>query len=142
MKKLLIAFSLTLALAPSASQAGDAPALQGYCPVAYTLAGKAVKGDAKWVSQFEGKTYYFAAAGAKQAFDAAPQKFRIAYDGFCATSLALGKKVAGDPTIFSVHAGVTYLFSSADTKAAFDKDPAGTIAKAGAHWSDPAQAGK
>ena len=40
-----------------------------------------------------------------------------------------------DPETFSVHKGVAYLFSSAEAKAMFDKDPEGTIAKADKAWA-------
>jgi len=37
---------------------------------------------------------------------------------------------------FSVHNGVTYLFSSAEAKGMFDKDPAGAVAKADKAWAN------
>ena len=67
-------------------------------------------------------------------FDAEPAKYRIAYDGWCATGVAMGKEIASNPELFTVHHGVTYLFSSAQAKAMFDKDPGMTIAKAQEAW--------
>ena len=46
----------------------------------------------------------------------------------------MGKKIASDPETFSVHKGVTYLFSSGEAKAMFDKDPDGTVTKADKAW--------
>jgi YHS domain-containing protein len=109
-------------------------ALGGYCPVAYSAMGKAVKGDPMYASQYMGHTFHFANADAKKMFDADPAKYVVSYDGFCATAAAMGKKVAADPTLFSVFRGRVYLFSSAEAKAAFDKDPAGTVAKADRQW--------
>lgn len=118
----------------AADQAAKKAEIQGYCPVAYGLAHKAIKGKPEFASTAEGKLYYFASAQAKQAFDAEPRKFRIAYDGLCATNVALGKRVKSDPTLFVLRDGLTYLFSSAEARRAFEADPAGTIAKADARW--------
>jgi YHS domain-containing protein len=46
----------------------------------------------------------------------------------------MGKKIAPNPETFSVHKGVTYLFSSAEAKTMFDKDPEGTATKADKAW--------
>lgn len=105
-------------------------ALNQYCPVAYSAMGKAMKGDAKYVSTFKGKKYYLLNADAKKMFDADPQKYLPKYDGFCATAVAMGKKLESDPAFFTVYEGATYLFSSKEAKAEFDKNPQATIAMA------------
>lgn len=102
-------------------------ALHQYCPVAYSVMNKAVKGNVKFSSIYKGKTYYFAASDAKKMFDAEPTKYLPKYDGYCATALAMGKKVESDPEIFSVYKGSTYLFSNKMAKEGFDKDPDMTI---------------
>ncbi len=140
MKRILVVTGLVVALGGLSlvgviGQAGDqAPALGGYCPVAYSVAGKALKGDLKFSSEHEGRRYLFVNADAKQMFDANPAKFTIAYDSWCATAMAQGKKIASDPTRFTVLDGVTYLFSSRDAKTAFDKDKAGVVQKANEQW--------
>ena len=126
----LLASAILSAAEPAAKKAE----IQGYCPVAYGLAHKAIMGKAEYASTADGKLYYFASAQAKQAFDADPAKFRIAYDGFCATNVALGRRVKSDPTLFVLRGGLTYLFSTTDAIRAFQADPAGTIAKADARW--------
>jgi len=107
----------------------------GYCPVAYVKMHKAVKGSPEYSSEKDGHVYQFTSAMAKQLFDAEPAKYQIAYDGWCATGVAMGKKIASNPELFSERDGVTYLFSSEQAKAMFDKDPAMTVAKADAGWS-------
>ncbi len=149
MKRLLFVW-LAAACLSGAALAGDQPmkhemkahatmegevALGGYCPVAYTAAGKAIKGDPRYATRYLGHKFQFASADAKKMFDADPGKYVVAYDGFCATAMAMGQKVASDPTLFSVYQGKAYLFSNAAAKAAFDKDPAGTTARADGHWS-------
>jgi YHS domain-containing protein len=125
---------LASAVLSAAEPAAKKAEIEGYCPVAYVLAHKAVRGTAEFSSTADGKLYYFAGAQAKQAFDADPKKFRIAYDGLCATNVALGRRVKSDPTLFVLRDGLTYLFSSAEAMRAFQADPAGTIARADARW--------
>lgn len=101
--------------------------LDGYCPVAYLAMEKAVEGDAKYSSTYEGETYYLANADAKKMFDADPEKYLPKYDGYCATAVAMDKLMESDPQLFSVYDGDTYLFSNQMAKEAFDKDPEMTI---------------
>jgi YHS domain-containing protein len=93
-----------------------------------------VKGQAKWSTTRDGHTWWFADAEAKQMFDAAPDKYAMGYEGWCATAVAYGKLVPSDPTLFTVYQGRTYLFANADAKKAFDADPAGMVAKVNASW--------
>ncbi len=104
-RALKVAAGAVLALAVAVgTYAETKPAIGAYCPGAYVKMGKAVKGDPRWSS-----------------------KFNVTYHGYCATGVAMGKKIASNPELFTVEKGVTYLFSSAEAKAMFDKDPAGTI---------------
>ena len=117
------------------ASANDAtqPALDGYCPVAYRF-GKAVKGKPEFASQHDGKTYLFPAAQAKQMFDANPDGFAVAYDGWSATAIAEGKKVAADPTVFERYGERTYRFADEKAKQAFDQNRDDWIARADARW--------
>jgi YHS domain-containing protein len=138
-KVLLLSFSLLLLIsvlvsAQSKMDHKQEPAIGGYCPVAYLAAGKALKGDPKYSVEHEGHLYYFVNAEAKKAFEDEPAKFIVKYDGWCATGVALGKKLTSDPKLFTVHDGKTYLFSSRDAKRAFDKDIENFITKAEQNW--------
>jgi YHS domain-containing protein len=124
--------------APGTAKGG--PALGGYCPVADLAMNEAMKGDPTQGSQYKGQTYLFANADAKKMFDAAPEKYLPAYAGWCATAVAQGMKLASDPKLFTVYNGRTYLFSTADARTMFDKDKAGTVAKADAAWPKVSQA--
>ena len=130
---LLIAVSVSPSLAAKSDKA-TAVALQGYCPVAYATMKVAMKGDARYSSVVKGHRYRFANADAKKMFDANPEKFQVPYDGWCTTAMSMGKKLKADPTLFAIHEGKTYLFSSADAKAAFESMPAGLIEKADKQW--------
>jgi len=128
---LLTATSIT---SIGAAQASKEPAIGGYCPVAYIMAGKAVKGDPKFTSKVDGQTYQLSNAMAKEMFDKDTAKFTPSYQGYCATAVAQGMKLASNPELFVVEGGKTYLFSSAQAKQMFEMDKAGTIAKANTNW--------
>jgi len=129
-----VVFSVIAGLSfSSLAMAGEAE-LDGYCPVCYISAGKAVQGVEKFKSEYKGETYYFVHADAKAAFDKTPAKFIPAYGGYCAYGITLGKKFEADPTQFTVVDGVIYMSSNADIKKKFDADSKGYIAKAGAKW--------
>lgn len=136
LKSIAMIFVLSLAagMAASAVSAQQEPAIGGYCPVAYVLAGKAIKGKPEFSADREDKTYWFVNEDAKQAFVKEPEKFAIKYDSWCATAVAYGKKVASDPKVFTVHNGAVYLFSNADAKKVFDKDKEGLASKADQNW--------
>lgn len=108
--------------------------LGGYCPVAYVAMKQAVKGSPEHTSVYQGKTYHLTNAEAKKMFDSSPAKYVPAYDGLCATGVAMGMKLESDPTLFVVHNGRAYLFSDAKAKAMFEQDRNGIIAKADAAW--------
>lgn len=114
--------------------AAHGPALDGVCPVAYVEMKQAVKGNPQHTSTHQGRTFHFANAEAKQMFDQAPAKYLPAYDGLCATGVSMGMKLPADAQLFTVREGRTYLFSDAEAKAMFDKNPAGVVAKADANW--------
>ncbi|MGC8916768.1 MAG: YHS domain-containing (seleno)protein [Thermoanaerobaculum sp.] len=117
--------------------AGEArkPALKGYCPVCYQAVGKAVEGKPELATEFQGQTFYLANADVKKMFEAEPAKYVPAYNGYCATAMAQGKKLEANPKLFAVKNGRTFLFSSREAKAMFEKDPEGTIAQADAQWT-------
>ena len=125
----------TMFLAPSAI-ADEKPDLKGFCPVAFIEMGEAMEGDPDLSSTYKGNEYYFASEGAKELFDKNPAKYvqHIAYDGWCATAMAMSIKKQPDPTLYTIKDGNVYLFSSKEAKAQFDKMPSKTIKKADAHW--------
>lgn len=109
-------------------------ALDGYCPVCYIAAGKAVQGVEKFQVDHDGDTYYFVNEGAMKTFEADPEKFLPEYDGLCAYGVSIGKKLEADPTLFSVIDGKIYLNFNKDVKKKFDADQAGFVKKADEKW--------
>src|ERR1051326_4204553 len=61
----------------------DGLAIQGYDPVAYFTDHKAIKGNAKFRSEYDGAKYFFASAEHKNLFDGSPLKYAPAYGGYC-----------------------------------------------------------
>lgn len=133
LKKLLVT-SFILLTGSLFAKDKEVVALDGYCPVCYVAAGKAVKGTDEFKTTHEGKTYYFVKQGALDAFVAEPQKFLPAYDGYCAYGMSLGKKFESDPSVFTVIDGVIYLNKDAAISKIFNKDAKGAIVKADVEW--------
>lgn len=112
------------------------PELGGYCPVAYFKADKPLMGSAEFASEYNGKTYYLVNAGAKELFDANPEKFLPEYDGYCAYGMTKGKKFPVDPTVYSVVDGKLYLNKNADVGKLWVKDTQNYIKTADMKWAE------
>lgn len=112
------------------------PMIGGYCPVAYQLSGEAAKGEVKFQQTIRAEVFYLSSAEAMAAFIKEPDKFIPRYDGVCAEGVSRGKRYGGDPTVFAVVDGRTYLFYDAAAKKAFDADPAEIIKKADSNWPE------
>src|SRR5258708_37120233 len=69
----------------------DGVAVQGYDTVAYFSNAKAVKGSAKFQSEYEGAKYYFVSAEHKMLFDANPAKYAPAYGGYCGYAASIDR---------------------------------------------------
>ncbi len=118
-------------------------ALEGYCPVAYFVAGKPVRGSADFAVVHDDVTYYFVNADAKRLFEKNPEKYLPAYGGWCAYGIALGDKFPVDPTRFKIVDGRLMLFlrnRNIDTLPLWlDGGEAALAAKADAHWQKMTQ---
>ena len=108
--------------------------LKGYDPVAYFEQGKAVRGERSIWSTYNGVTYFFASKGDKTKFDQNPKEFEPQYGGFCAHSMANGRKEKSDPTLFSIHQGKLYVYRTPALKSQFTSNPATHISKADNNW--------
>ncbi len=127
----IIVAALTFSVnAQTTKHSANKVALDGYCPVAYQAMNKALKGNPKYSSTYEGKTYQFAAEKAKVMFDKDPAKYLPKYDGYCATAMSMGKKLKSNPKLFTFYKDHTYLFSNKKAKMMFDKNPAMFVEKA------------
>ena len=108
--------------------------LKGYDPVAYFKQGKAVRGNPFITSTYKGATYFFASREDKADFDKSPAKFEPQYGGFCANSMAKGKRSDIDPEAFRVYKGKLYVCSSPTALKEFGANLDTNISKADQNW--------
>jgi YHS domain-containing protein len=87
------------------------PAVEGYDVVAYFTQSKAVKGDAKLASNYQGVTYQFSSTESRRLFAQNPERYLPTYGGWCATAMGdTGTKVEIDPKNFKVEHCRLFLF--------------------------------
>ncbi|PQJ80029.1 YHS domain-containing (seleno)protein [Polaribacter porphyrae] len=83
---------------------------EGYDVVAY-FSNKALKGDKKFKTEFEGVKYKFTSQENLETFTKNPKKYIPQYGGYCAYAIGKkGKKVSIDPKTFEIREGKLYLF--------------------------------
>jgi len=122
---------------------GSGVAIEGYCPVAYFAANKAVRGKPEHASTFNDVTYYFVNADAKNAFDKDPERYIPAYGGWCAFGMSVQDKFPIDPYNFKIINGKLNLFlknKNVDARALWNKGAeTDLMRKAAAHWTTVSQ---
>lgn len=84
-------------------------ALRGMDPVSYFAADTPATGNFMITAVHQGATYRFATEENKVAFTSAPEKYLPQYGGFCAMGVKMGKKLDGDPAVYTVVNGKLYL---------------------------------
>lgn len=119
------------------------PALFGYCPAAYLLEGKAMKGKSELQVRHHGRVYYLSSEKARSLFLANPDKFLPQFDGLNATALggSYGNRFAANPEAFLIVDNKVYLFSGARGMRAFQKDPDRYIQMGNARFAEPGLGG-
>lgn len=109
-------------------------AVAGYCPVAYQVSNKAIKGDERFSVIRKGYEFHMASEKGKEAFRKDPDKYTPRYRMNCAYGISGNKRFPVDPTVFSVVDGKTYLFFDQPSKASFDAAAQELIEKADENW--------
>ncbi|MDQ8208723.1 YHS domain-containing (seleno)protein [Coraliomargarita sp. SDUM461003] len=130
---LLIATATVSFAAKSPSQ--HAPAVGGYDLVSYQQMSGPVHGSKSLMSKYHGSVYIFANEANLAMFEANPEKYLPAYDGYCAYGVAIGKKLETDPTVYDVVDGQLYLNYNSEVKVKWAADKQANIEKADANWS-------
>ena len=114
-------------------------AIQGYDPVAYFTANKAIAGKKEIFFTTGGVTYRFASTANRDMFKNDPGKFQPQYGGWCAYAMgATGEKVEIDPETFKLIDGRLYLFYNSlfnNTRKTWDKDEINLKASADKNWN-------
>ena len=111
-------------------------AMRDFDPVSYHK-GKPTKGTSTFSFMYKSIEYYFTNAENLEAFKKAPAKYEPAYGGWCAYSMAEGKKVKIDPLTYKIVNGKLFLFSNFNgnnTMLRWDKDEKKYKASADKNW--------
>jgi YHS domain-containing protein len=108
--------------------------IQGYDPVAYFTDHSAVRGDAKFVSEYNGVKYQFASAEHKALFAKAPATYEPLFGGFCAYGASQNHKAPAQPQAWSIVEGRLVLNYDLDIRETFSKDTKGYLGKANQNW--------
>lgn len=119
---------------PGLTYAGAPLGLRGVDPVAFVNRGTRVVGTASHTAVHDGVAYYFTSEANKTAFEKAPASYVPQNGGFCTFGVSVGKKFDGDPRYAEVVGGKLYVFLNEAIFQEFQKDRAGTIAKAAGNW--------
>lgn len=120
---------------PGLTAVGAPLGLHGVDPVAFVDIGNRIEGTAKYTAVHDGVAYYFASQSNLDAFKATPEKYAPENGGFCTFGVSVGKKFDGDPRYAAIENGRLYVFLNEDIFKMFQRDRAGTIAKAKAQWA-------
>ncbi|WP_405234539.1 YHS domain-containing (seleno)protein [Lentisalinibacter salinarum] len=114
--------------------AGAPLGLHGVDPVAFIDLGNRIDGTATYTAVHDGVAYYFTSEANKQAFEGSPSSYLPQFGGFCTFGVSVAKKFDGDPRYAAVRNGKLYVFLNEAIFTEFQKDRAGTIAKAEKNW--------
>jgi len=145
--KAIIALVALFVLGAGAAQAADeyntatgmtaagAPlGLHGIDPVAFLKIGNRIEGSAAHTAVHDGVAYYFSSEANRKTFERAPSRYLPQFGGFCTFGVSVAKKFDGDPRYAAVQDGKLYVFLNEAIFTEFQKDRAGTIAKAEKNW--------
>ena len=116
--------------------AHSTPAAQGYDVVSYQTEKRPVRGNGHYTADYDGAQYLFSSQENLETFQSNPAKYVPAYNGYCAFGVSVGKKFVGDPEVWRVVNGRTYLNLDANIQDDWLKDTAGRIKKADALWGE------
>lgn len=84
--------------------------IQGYSPVSYFEHNRAERGNPEYSYKYKTKIYYFTSAAQIETFKQSPAAYIPKFGEYCPYNLALGRRVAINPTNFKIHNGDLLLF--------------------------------
>ncbi|WP_305984073.1 YHS domain-containing (seleno)protein [Roseibium sp. MMSF_3544] len=114
--------------------AGAPLGMHGVDPVAFVNLGNRIDGAARHTAVHDGVAYYFSSKETMETFEANPAAYLPQNGGFCTFGVSVGKKFDGDPQYAAIVDDKLYLFLNEQIFREFQKDEAGTIAKAEENW--------
>jgi len=110
-------------------------ALQGYDPVAFHVAGKAMKGNPAILAEYAGYKFAFVSEENKAAFEEAAEKYLPAYGGYCAFGVSIGVLFPVEIDTWEIIDGRLVLQYTSEVKQMFEEDKTENIRKADANWA-------
>ena len=114
--------------------AGAPLGFHGVDPVLLTTLENRHNGNAKYTEVHDGVAYYFSSKDSAKVFKKNPESYLPQNGGFCTFGVSVGKKFDGDPKYADIYNGKLYVFLNQDIFNLYQKDKAGTIAKATKKW--------
>ena len=114
--------------------AGSPLGLQGVDSVKFIELGSRIEGSAKYTYVHDDVAYYFDSKDSMKAFKKTPEAFLAQNGGFCTFGVSVGKKFNGNTHFADIVDGKLYVFLNEDIYRMYQKDKAGTIAKAEENW--------
>lgn len=120
----------------AAEFAHSAPAVQGYDVVSYHTEKHPVRGNGHFTAEHDGALYQFSSEENLKLFKAEPAKYVPAYNGYCAFGVGKGKKFIGDPEVWRIVDGKTYLNLDIGVQEMWLKDVPAMIKDADKNWKE------
>ncbi|KAA3625477.1 MAG: hypothetical protein DWQ08_09325 [Proteobacteria bacterium] len=112
-------------------------AIDGYDPVAFHTASKAIRGVEAFSHEWNGARWHFVDDDHRARFAADPERYAPAFGGYCATAASAGLTFDTDPRVWHIENGELFLFFNADARDDFLKQlDAGVIARAHRNYRD------
>ena len=109
--------------------------LQGYDPVAFHTAGKAVKANPYISTSWAGYNFLFSSEENLALFEKDQDKYIPAFGGYCAFGMALGVYFPVEIDTWEIIDGQLVLNYSQDIRDKFHEDLEANLAKARENWA-------
>ncbi|APG24528.1 YHS domain-containing (seleno)protein [Syntrophotalea acetylenica] len=110
-------------------------ALQGYDPVAFHTAGKAVKGNPAILAENSGYKFAFSSEENRTAFEKQPEKYMPAFGGYCAFGVSIGVLFPVEIDTWEIIDGRLVLQYTNEVKQMFEENKAENLRKANENWA-------
>jgi YHS domain-containing protein len=110
--------------------------LKGYDPVGYFTQKKAVKGDPKYQTKYQGAIYYFSSAANLATFKKNPSKYAPQFGAFCANGVRNKQLNDSDPNVFFIVKGKLYVCASPAAEKEFRANEDEDIVAANKAWQE------
>jgi YHS domain-containing protein len=120
--------------APPVHATAQGIAIGGYDTVAYFTDGRPVLGSAEFAHRWNGVTWRFASADARDRFAADPEAYAPRFGGYCAWAISQNYIAPGDPLIWRIVDGQLYLNFNARARELWEADRPAAIARGHANW--------